>query len=64
MSFVPDGWQASNSELTGKTILISGASRGIGEAGMVKVPGRGMKAVSSLRGRLSGWLGRHTATST
>ena len=32
MSFVPDGWQASSSELTGKTVLITGASRGIGEA--------------------------------
>ena len=32
MSFVPDGWQASSSELTDKTVLITGASRGIGEA--------------------------------
>ena len=32
MSFVPDGWQASSSELAGKTILVTGANRGIGEA--------------------------------
>ena len=32
MSFVPDGWQASSSELAGRTILITGANRGIGEA--------------------------------
>jgi NAD(P)-dependent dehydrogenase (short-subunit alcohol dehydrogenase family) len=32
MSFVPDGWQASSSELAGKTVLITGANRGIGEA--------------------------------
>jgi NAD(P)-dependent dehydrogenase (short-subunit alcohol dehydrogenase family) len=32
MSFVPDDWQASSSELAGKTILVTGANRGIGEA--------------------------------
>ena len=32
MSFVPEGWQASSSELAGKTILVTGANRGIGEA--------------------------------
>ena len=32
MSFVPDGWEASSSELAGKTVLITGANRGIGEA--------------------------------
>ena len=32
MSFVPEGWQASSSELAGKTVLITGANRGIGEA--------------------------------
>ena len=32
MSFVPNGWQASSSELAGKTVLVTGASRGIGEA--------------------------------
>jgi len=32
MSFVPDSWQASSSELAGKTILVTGANRGIGEA--------------------------------
>ena len=32
MSFLPDDWQASNSELAGKTILVTGANRGIGEA--------------------------------
>ena len=32
MSFVPDGWQASSSELAGKTVLVTGANRGIGEA--------------------------------
>ena len=32
MSFVPDDWQASSGELAGKTILVTGANRGIGEA--------------------------------
>ena len=32
MSFVPVGWQATSSELAGKTILVTGANRGIGEA--------------------------------
>ena len=32
MSFVPNDWQASGSELAGKTILVTGANRGIGEA--------------------------------
>ena len=32
MSFVPEGWQASSSELAGKTLLVTGANRGIGEA--------------------------------
>ena len=32
MSFVPEGWQASSSELAGKTVLVTGANRGIGEA--------------------------------
>lgn len=32
MSFVPNDWLASNDELAGKTILITGANRGIGEA--------------------------------
>ena len=32
MSFLPDDWQASSSELAGKTILVTGANRGIGEA--------------------------------
>jgi len=32
MSFLPDGWLASSSELAGKTILVTGANRGIGEA--------------------------------
>lgn len=32
MSFVPEDWKASSDELAGKTVLITGASRGIGEA--------------------------------
>jgi NAD(P)-dependent dehydrogenase (short-subunit alcohol dehydrogenase family) len=32
MSFVPEDWQASSDELAGKTVLITGANRGIGEA--------------------------------
>ena len=32
MSFLPEGWQASSSELAGKTLLVTGANRGIGEA--------------------------------
>jgi len=32
MSFVPEDWQASSSELAGKTLLVTGANRGIGEA--------------------------------
>jgi NAD(P)-dependent dehydrogenase (short-subunit alcohol dehydrogenase family) len=32
MSFVPDDWLASSDELAGKTVLITGANRGIGEA--------------------------------
>ena len=32
MSFVPEGWQASSRELAGKTVLVTGANRGIGEA--------------------------------
>ena len=32
MSFVPEGWQASSGELAGKTLLVTGANRGIGEA--------------------------------
>ena len=32
MSFVPEGWQASSTELAGKTLLVTGANRGIGEA--------------------------------
>ena len=32
MSFVPEDWKASSDELAGKTVLITGASLGIGEA--------------------------------
>lgn len=32
MSFVPDGWQAANDELAGKTLLVTGAGDGIGKA--------------------------------
>jgi len=32
MSFLPEGWQASSTELAGKTLLVTGANRGIGEA--------------------------------
>ena len=32
MSFIPEDWQASSSELAGKTLLVTGANRGIGEA--------------------------------
>ena len=45
MSFVPDDWQASSGELAGKTILVTGANRGIGEAVALKCAQHGAEVL-------------------